>query len=49
MKNKFKHFATHLLLLSRSTLCSCFGYCELQYRVVGFLYFRVSLHSDTKM
>ena len=35
------------ITFEQSTLCSCFGDCELQHRVVGLLFFRVSLHSST--
>ena len=48
MKNKLVHFATHLLLL-RSRLFAAALVTASYNRVVGFLYFRVSLHSDTKM
>ena len=45
MKNRLLHFIT----FEQSTLCSCFGDFELQYRVVGLLFFRVSLHSSTNI
>ena len=50
MKNKLVHFATHLLLLSSRLFAAALVTASyVQYWVVGFLYFRVSLHSDTKM